>query len=60
MICQPLQDGSIQCPDLPADVFGLSSVDAELLQFMLGAGFLFWSVGLGLGLLIAMIRKTRM
>jgi hypothetical protein len=46
----------MECPD----VLGIASIDTEVLSYMFGAGLLFWCIGLGLGLMLATIRKTRL
>lgn len=44
---------------VPADL-GISSIDSALLAYMFGSALLFWGVGIGLGLMISTIRKTRL
>jgi hypothetical protein len=49
------------CPtcSTSSDSLGVNSIDPALLSYMFGSAVLFWSIGLGIGLIIAQIRKTR-
>lgn len=50
-----------ECPtcSTSSDSLGVNSIDSALLSYMFGSAVLFWSIGLGIGLIIAQIRKTR-
>lgn len=59
---QPCLIGTVDsCPtcSTSSDSLGVNSIDSALLSYMFGSAVLFWSIGLGIGLIIAQIRKTR-
>ena len=47
------------CSTSSGDALGVNSIDSVLLSYMFGSAVFFWCIGLGVGLIIAQVRKLR-